>query len=88
MTSRKARIEALLEAAFSPSLLSVNDDSGRHAGHQPGMDGAGETHFTVTIAAPAFSGMNRVDRHRAVNAALKGEFDTGLHALSVDAREA
>jgi stress-induced morphogen len=29
--------------------------------------------------------MTRLARHRAVNDALKGEFDGGLHALHIDA---
>lgn len=84
--TRKDRITTILTELFSPTDLAVIDESGLHAGHQAGMDGSGETHFAVHITAPAFATMSRIDRHRAVNAALKPEFDAGLHALSVDAQ--
>ena len=32
-----------------------------------------------------FKTMSRIDRHRAVNEALKPEFETGLHALRIKA---
>ena len=83
--TRKERIRALLIDAFAPDMLEVIDESGLHAGHQPDFDGSGETHFAVRIAAPAFAAMNRVERHRAVNAVLKPEFDLGLHALRIEA---
>ena len=64
--------------------LEVVDESDRHAGHA-GASPAGETHFRVAIVAAAFEGMNRVSRHRAVTSALATEFETGLHALSIQA---
>ncbi|MDX2232860.1 MAG: BolA family protein [Hyphomonadaceae bacterium] len=70
---------------FSPSALEVVDESHKHAGHAGAAPG-GETHFTVRIVAAEFADLSRVARHRAVTAALAGEFDTGLHALSIDAR--
>ena len=60
------------------------DDSAKHAGHA-GASPEGETHYTVKIVSQTFAGMNRVAIQRAVNAALKAEFDTGLHALSIKA---
>lgn len=81
--SRRERIAALLNAAFSPQALEIIDDSSRHAGHA-GARPEGETHFTVRMTAVAFATMNRVERQRAVMAALQPEFDTGLHALSLD----
>lgn len=80
--SRRQRIERVLIAAFSPAELEVIDDSGRHAGHA-GAHPDGETHFTVKMRSAAFAGLSRVARQRAVNAALKAEFDAGLHALSL-----
>jgi BolA protein len=38
----------------------------------------------VRIVSPAFAGMNRIERHRAVNEALAGEIAGGLHALAVE----
>jgi BolA protein len=62
--------------------LEIQDDSARHSGHAGAAPG-GETHFTVTIVSDAFSSLSRVARSRAVHAALKDEFEAGLHALSL-----
>ncbi len=85
LTGRAARMRDLLQAAFSPELLRIEDDSAKHAGHSGEREG-GETHYSVRIVASAFAGLNRVARHRAVNAAVAPEFAAGLHALSVSAR--
>lgn len=81
--SRAVRIRSALEAAFSPSLIDIEDQSERHHGHAGAAPG-GETHYRVTMVADAFTGMNRVARQRAVMAALAGEFAGGLHALALD----
>lgn len=78
------RIRERLEAVFLPTRLELKDDSARHAGHAGASD-AGETHFILTIESSAFAGKPRVEIHRMVNAALKKEFDTGLHALMIKA---
>ena len=83
--SIRADIEEKLTTAFAPERLAVINESGLHAGHQPGFDGEGETHMRVRIVAQAFAGMGRVGRHRAINEVLKAEFDAGLHALAVEA---
>ena len=83
--SIRSSIEEKLKAAFAPERLAVINESGLHAGHQPGFDGEGETHMRVRIVASAFSGLGRVARHRAINDLLKAEFDAGLHALAVEA---
>ncbi|MEI2299453.1 BolA family protein [Ensifer sp. MJa1] len=78
------RIEKKLIEAFHPERLVVINESHLHAGHQPGFDGGGESHMRVRIVSSAFTGMSRVDRHRAINALLKPELDAGLHALAVE----
>ncbi len=75
-------ITARLTAAFAPTELQVVNESHRHAGHS-GDDGSGESHFRVTIRAPAFAAMGRIDRHRAVQKAL-GDLNTRIHALALD----
>lgn len=65
-------------------MLDIVDDSARHAGHAGAAPG-GQTHFNLTIEAAAFTGMSRIERHRAINAVLADEFDTGLHALHIKA---
>ncbi len=81
--SRSARMEAALKKQFSPAELNVRDDSARHAGHAGAAPG-GETHYHVTLVSAAFDGLSRVARQRLVYDALHEEFETGLHALSLD----
>ncbi|WP_270934786.1 BolA family protein [Falsiroseomonas oryzae] len=85
MTRRADRIAETLQAAFAPARVEVVDDSHRHAGHAGAAPG-GETHYSVRVVSPAFAGMNRVARSRAVHEALAGEFGTGLHALALTLR--
>jgi BolA protein len=73
-----------LKAAFRPDSLNVVDESHQHeghAGHRPG----GETHFRVSIVAPAFAGKSRLERHRMINQALAAELAGGVHALAIHA---
>ena len=76
-------MRTLLEAAFSPDVLEIEDDSHRHAGHSGGAQGHG--HFSVHIASAAFAGMSPVARHRAVYATLGDMMQTDIHALSIRA---
>lgn len=85
------RIDSKLRQAFNPVMLDVINESHLHAGHQnadsgdgSAFDGAGETHFRVRIVSDAFTGLNRVSRHRAINALLDEEFQNGLHALALE----
>jgi BolA protein len=82
MSSRAERIESILRQSFAPASVSVQDDSARHAGHA-GARPEGETHYTVAVVSPAFAGLGRVERSRAVHAALAAEFAGGLHALAL-----
>ncbi len=70
--------------AFAPDRLDVEDDSARHHGHAGAAPG-GESHFNVMIESGAFKGMGRVQRQRAVYAALADELAGPVHALSVKA---
>jgi BolA protein len=77
-----------LIAAFTPSVLVVQDDSASHAGHSGATrdDGSrGETHFTVRIVSEKFTGLSRVERQRRVYAALTDEMAGAVHALSLTA---
>ena len=80
--TRAQRIHALLQAAFAPAELVVQDDSASHAGHAGARPG-GQTHYSVTVVSAAFAGQSRVARSRAVHEALAAEFSTGLHALAL-----
>lgn len=85
MTRLSDRMEEALVAEFSPSVLSIIDDSAKHAGHV-GARAGGESHFRVLIVSAAFVGKSQVARHRMVYAVLKPMFDAGLHALQIDAK--
>ncbi|MER9066608.1 BolA family transcriptional regulator [Mesorhizobium sp. M0902] len=89
--SIQATMEGKLKKAFSPERLDVINESHLHAGHHhvdsgyhATFDGTGETHFRVRIVAPAFAGMSRVERHRAVNDLLAEELKSGVHALAIE----
>src|SRR5690348_15298117 len=71
-----------LTAAFAPTELSVEDESGKHLGHA-GSRPEGETHFRVRIVSDAFEGVNSVERHRRVYAALADELKSHIHALAL-----
>lgn len=84
-TNLAGLIAARLTAALAPTLLEVINDSHHHAGHM-GDDGTGESHFTVIVESPAFAGISRVARQRAVNHALADLLSTRIHALAIKAR--
>ena len=81
--SRIEQIRTALEAALSPSLLVVTDDSHKHAGHAGARDGRG--HFHVQIVSEAFAGLSPLARHRAIYVALGQMMETDIHALSIQA---
>ena len=73
-----------LVAALAPTRLELDDQSARHIGHA-GHDGRGESHFALTIESAAFTGLNRVQRQRAVYAALGDLMVERVHALTIKA---
>jgi stress-induced morphogen len=62
-----AEIEAMIEATLPGAEVEVVDETG-----------AGD-HLRATVRAPQFAGLSRIDQHRLVKAAVKGQ----IHALSV-----
>ncbi|MGR3700799.1 MAG: BolA family protein [Paracoccaceae bacterium] len=81
--SRTEEIRAALVAEFSPQHLEVIDESEQHRGHSGYAEG-GESHFRVVIRAPAFAVMSRLQRHRAIHAALGPQLIGRIHALALD----
>ncbi|MBT8475274.1 MAG: BolA family transcriptional regulator [Rhodobacteraceae bacterium] len=71
-----------LEAEFSPEVLTIEDESEAHRGHSGYQEG-GESHWRITISAPAFGPMTRIERHRAVHSALGPEIVGRIHALAL-----
>ncbi len=80
---RVEKIRRLLEEAFAPESLDVDDDSHMHAGHEGAKGGLG--HFSVSIVSEKFNGMRVLARHRAVYDALGDMMQTDIHALAIDA---
>lgn len=80
---RVAQMRSRLEAAFTPDLLQIVDESHRHAGHAGAKDGRG--HFLVRIVSDRFEGVQPLARHRMVYAALGTLMQTDIHALSLEA---
>ena len=79
------QIAKRLEDALAPTHLQVINDSDSHRGHA-GHDGGGESHFTVIVESPRFAGMSRLERQRAVNAALGDLLRDRIHALAIRAK--
>ena len=77
------QITEKLNAAFQPTHLEVVDDSESHRGHGGWQEG-GQSHFNVAIRASVFADMSRLQRHRAVHAALGSELVAKIHALALD----
>ena len=83
MDDRVERIRQSLDAALSPSLLEVGDDSHLHAGHAGAASGGG--HYRVKIVSERFEGLRLVMRHRLVYDAVHGMMHTDIHALAITA---
>ena len=77
MASAAASVESLsasLRAAFEPTHLVVEDESG----------GCGAK-FRVVVVSPRFEGVALLARHRLVNDAVGGDAMRTIHALSIKA---
>lgn len=74
-----------LQAALSPTAMSLTDDSEQHRGHG-GYNPAGESHFSLSIESPAFAGKSRVERQRMIYKAIGELMHERVHALSIQAR--
>src|SRR5215470_14110097 len=62
---RRLVVETTLRERFTPTHLTIADESDRHAGH-PGASGG--SHFRVLIVSEAFRGKSRVaERHVSIS---------------------
>jgi BolA protein len=73
-----------LDSALHPTRIALTDDSEQHRGHG-GHNPAGESHFSLAIESPAFSGQSRVARQRLVYGALGDLMHERVHALTIRA---
>ncbi len=76
-------MKARLIERFDPSDLKVADESEQHRGHAGYQEG-GESHWRITMRTSEFSKMSRLDRHRAVHAALGADIVGRIHALALE----
>jgi BolA protein len=76
-------LEQRLRQALSPEVLQINDHSNAHRNHAGSAFGG---HFQVSIVSPLFIGKSSLQRHRMVYAAIQDLLNTGIHALSIDAK--
>lgn len=72
-----------MKNGFAPLALELIDESAHHAGHAGAREG-GQTHYRLRLVSAAFAGLNRVSRQRLIHEALREEFESGLHALSLE----
>jgi len=82
MSNTRNTIHALLEQAFEPLALQVEDESWKHVGHV-GVKESGGGHFVVHITSRHFSGLSRSQCHRMIYRALGELFPAAIHALSI-----
>jgi BolA family transcriptional regulator, general stress-responsive regulator len=71
-----------LKKALNPTILELEDESFRHAGHS-GSNSEGESHFNLLIVTDAFEGVARVQRQRMIYDILADEMKGRVHALSL-----
>lgn len=77
------QMKGKLQLAFSVELIEIIDESENHRGHSGYQDG-GESHFRIRMRAAEFASMTRLERHRAVHAALGTDLVGRIHALALD----
>jgi len=71
MAMAAADIERLIQERFPDALGSIDDLAG---------DG---DHYAATVVSEAFRGKSRVEQHKMVYDALKGQMGGALHALAL-----
>lgn len=76
--SRLQRMNDALLGELKPDSLIIDDES-----HSHNVPAGSESHFKIIAVASRFNDLNRIARHRLINAIVSDEFKTGLHALSL-----
>jgi len=85
----EASIRLKLTSLLKPTVLTITNDSWRHKHHTAMKEsggGNGETHFSVEVVSDEFNGKKTIQRHRMINNTLAEEFQSGLHALSLNTK--
>ena len=77
MMNRQERIENCIQKEFPEALgMELDNESSQHSRGE-------ESHYRLVLVDKSFAGQSRVQRQRHVMALLKGEFDSGLHSLTL-----
>ena len=71
MAMDAGEIERLIKEGIPDAQITIKDLAG---------DG---NHYSATVIAPSFSGKSRVQQHKLVYQALKGQMGGVLHALAL-----
>jgi len=79
-------IRNILQTAFQPTSLLIEDESWKHAGHA-GVKEHGGGHFVVHIEAECFNHAARTTAHRMIFKALDNLFPATIHALSIHIKQ-
>jgi len=82
MSNAGEKIREMLETAFQPESLHIEDESWKHAGHA-GVKEHGGGHFVVRISSSRFHGLARTQSHRMIFQALNALFPKTIHALTI-----
>jgi len=77
------QIVARLRSALAAERVDLEDESDRHRGHAGAQSGGG--HYRVVVVSAQFAGLGRVERQRAIYAALGDMIPGEIHALSARA---
>jgi stress-induced morphogen len=71
MTISLDEVRLLIEASLPGAAVEVIDERGGD-------------HLAVTVTAPQFQGLSRIDQHRLVKSAVRAQTDSGaIHSLTV-----
>jgi len=76
-------IDRRLRIALDPLVITLADDSAKHAGHAGAASGGG--HYHARLVSPRFAGLTRVARHRLVYDPLSDLMRHAIHALAIEA---
>jgi BolA protein len=83
VTNTLEEIDRRLRIALDPVVITLGDDSAKHAGHAGAASGGG--HYRAHLVSPRFAGLTRVARHRLVYDPLSDLMRHAIHALAIEA---
>ena len=75
MTMNFKELESLIKEAFPDATLEIKDLAGD------------ENHYSATVISSKFNGKTKIEQHKMVYNALKGNMGNQLHALALKTKE-